>query len=223
MNVDISLPRGGTMAKGRVIGRKRDHLGNPIGRAADNPVLDTRTYEVEWDDGGVDELTANLIAESMYAQCDPEGNQYLLLDCFVDHRKTDKAVAFRDQMTTGPNGRAYQKRSTAGWQLCCRWKDGSTSWERLADLKEAYPVIAAEYAVIQNIDHEPAFNWWAPHVLRKREAIISLVKKRKTRFLRKSHKFGIELPTSVADALRIDKKNGNTFWADSIAKEMKNV
>ena len=67
---------------------------------ADNPVLDTRTYEVQWDNGGVDELTANLIAESMYAQCDPEGNQYLMLDCIVDHRTTDKAVAFRDQMTT---------------------------------------------------------------------------------------------------------------------------
>ncbi len=36
-------------------------------------------------------------------------------------------------------------------------------------------------------------------------------------------KFGIEVPTSVDHALEIDKKNGNTFWADAIAKEMKDV
>jgi hypothetical protein len=31
------------------------------------------------------------------------------------------------------------------------------------------------------------------------------------------------MPTSVKDALEIDKKNGNTCWADAIATEMKNV
>ncbi len=36
-------------------------------------------------------------------------------------------------------------------------------------------------------------------------------------------KFGIEVPTSVDHALELDKKNGNTFWADAIAKEMKDV
>jgi hypothetical protein len=60
-------------------------------------------------------------------------------------------------------------------------------------------------------------------VLRKHEHIIALVKKRSTRFLKKTHKFGIKVPRSVAEAYAIDKKNGNTLWADSIAKEMKNV
>ena len=32
---------------------------------------------MEFDDGDVTELTANLIAESMYVQCDPDGNQYV--------------------------------------------------------------------------------------------------------------------------------------------------
>jgi hypothetical protein len=60
-------------------------------------------------------------------------------------------------------------------------------------------------------------------VLRKREHIIALMKKRSTCFLKKMHKFGIEVPRSVAEAYALDKKNGNTLWADSIAKEMKNV
>jgi hypothetical protein len=36
-------------------------------------------------------------------------------------------------------------------------------------------------------------------------------------------KFGIEVPTLVDHALEINKHNGNTFWVDAIAKEMKNV
>ena len=58
--------------------------------------------------------------------------------------------------------------------------------------------------------------------MKKRDRIISLVRRRQTRYLKKTHKFGIELPKSVAHA-ELDRKNGNTFWADAIAKEMKNV
>ena len=105
----------------------------------------------------------------------------------------------------------------------CQWKDGSSSWENLVDLKESHPIEIAEYAKILGIDHEAAFNWWVPHVLKKCDRIISLVKWRNVRYLKRTHKFGIELPKTVQEALAIDKKLGNTFCADGIAKEMKNV
>ena len=38
-----------------------------------------------------------------------------------------------------------------------------------------------------------------------------------------THKYGIELPTSQAHAYSIDTMNNNTFWIDSISKEMLNV
>ena len=50
---------------------------------------------------------------------------------------------------------------------------------KLCDFKECYPVQTAEYAVAQGIDHEPAFNWWARHTLKKRDHIISLVEEQK--------------------------------------------
>jgi hypothetical protein len=115
------------------------------------------------------------------------------------------------------------KHSTIGRQVCCQWKDGSTSWENLADLKESRPLETAEYAVTQGIDHEPAFNWWVSHVLKKRDQIISLVCKRTTSYLKRTHKFGIEVPKTVKEALALDRKNSNILWADSIAKEMKEV
>jgi hypothetical protein len=115
------------------------------------------------------------------------------------------------------------KCSTIGWQVCCQWKDGSTSWENLADLKDSHPLETAEYAMTQGIDHEPAFNWWVPHVLKKHDRIISLVRKPTTRYLKQTHKFGIGVPKTVKEALDLDRKNGNTLWADVIAKEIKEV
>ena len=60
-------------------------------------------------------------------------------------------------------------------------------------------------------------------MLRKRDQIISLVRRRTTRYLKRTHKFGIEIPKTVKEALALDRKNGNTLWADAIAKEMKEV
>ena len=64
-----------------------------------------------------------------------------------------------------------------------------TFWEKLSDLKESHPVQVAEYAVAQGIAHEPAFNWWVTHVLRKRDRIVAAVKKRNVLYLKKTHKF----------------------------------
>ncbi len=60
-------------------------------------------------------------------------------------------------------------------------------------------------------------------MLKKRDRIISLVCKRTTHYLKRTHKFGIEVPKTVKEALTLDRKNGNTLWVDAIAKEMKEV
>jgi hypothetical protein len=67
LSAEIMLPRGGTMVKGRVAMRKRDNAGNPIGLANVNPILDTRSWIIHFDDGDQTELTANMIAESLYS------------------------------------------------------------------------------------------------------------------------------------------------------------
>ncbi|KAL7523720.1 hypothetical protein ACHAXR_000304, partial [Thalassiosira sp. AJA248-18] len=46
---------------------------------------------------------------------------------------------------------------------------------------------------------------------------------RKTRYLKRNKKFGIELPKTAKEALDLGQKNGNTLWADAITKEMKVV
>ena len=58
-------------------------------------------------------------------------------------------------------------------------------------------------------------------MLKKRDRIIT-IRKWQTRYLKKSHMFGIELPKTVEEALALDVKNGNMLWADTISKEMEN-
>ena len=53
--------------------------------------------------------------------------------------------------------------------------------------------------------------------------IISLVQQRSARYLKCNQKYGINLLKMVEEGLILDKANGNTLWADVIAKEMTNV
>ena len=128
------LPRGGNEARGRVTAWARDSDGNPMLLANPNPILDSRKYIVEFEDGTEAGLTENDIAQSMYAQFDPDGNQYLMLDSIVDFCRITTAFCYADQNFV-KNGRSYKRRSTKVWQLCYQWKDGSTSSQKLADLK----------------------------------------------------------------------------------------
>jgi hypothetical protein len=98
--------------------------------------------------------------------------------------------------------------------------DDSESWVPLKDLKASHPIEVAEFARARGIDEEPAFAWWVPYTLRKRDVIISAVK---SRMNRATHKYGVEMPYSVEQAYALDRKNGNTIWADAIGLEMTNV
>jgi hypothetical protein len=115
-----------------------------------------------------------------------------------------------------PNLQVSKKSSKRQWNCgetrpVVKLNTGSTSWENLADLKESHPLKTAKYAVTHGIDHAPASNWWVPHVLKKRDRIISLVCKWITRYLKRTHKFGIEVPKTVKEALALDSKNDNTL------------
>ena len=70
MSLSLELPFGDGLAQGRVTKRARENDDNVIGRAHDNPMLDTRKHIVDFANGEEDELSANAIAQSMYAQYD---------------------------------------------------------------------------------------------------------------------------------------------------------
>ena len=90
----------------------------------------------------------------------------------------------------------------------------------LKELKESNPIEVAEYAVANRIADEPAFAWWVPQVLRRRNRIISKVK---SRYWKTTHKFGIRLPKTVEEALQIDEDTKTDFWRKALNKEMSRV
>ena len=48
-----------------------------------------------------------------------------------------------------------------------------------------YEIQVADYAVTNNLSNEPAFRWWVPFILKKRERIL---KKVKSKYWSVSHK-----------------------------------
>jgi hypothetical protein len=64
---------------------------------------------------------------------------------------------------------------------------------------------------------EPAFAWWVPYTLKKRQRIISRVA---TRYERRNQKFRIDFPKTVQQALQIDKNTNTNHWEQAIQKEM---
>jgi hypothetical protein len=103
---EVKLANMGTLQKGTVMRRKRDAVGNPVGRSHTNPLLDTREYEVEFQDGATDTYTANIIAESMYSQVDEDGNSYsLVISEIVDHKSDGTAVRLDDSFEVTKDGR----------------------------------------------------------------------------------------------------------------------
>ena len=165
-------------------------------------------------DGTTEAYTANVISDNIFAQCDNEGNMYTLMDEIIDHRKDSTALTEKDAWIHTKTGTKHRKITTGGWQLLVQFKDNTARWVRLSDLKAYFPIQMAEYAVGNSIQSEPAFVWWV------RDQYIF---KAKTRYWKRTHKYGIELPKSVQEALKIDQRTGTTFWRDALAKEMKNV
>ena len=53
----------------KVKGRKRDSNGSLVGIYNQNPILDTRVFNVEHPDSSVDEYATNVIAKSLLSNC----------------------------------------------------------------------------------------------------------------------------------------------------------
>ena len=86
ITAEVLLQKGGENKKSIVKKQKRVPDGLPMGVRNNNPLLDSREYEVEFPDGATDTFTANLISENMMSQVDAEGHSYSILSAIIDHR-----------------------------------------------------------------------------------------------------------------------------------------
>ena len=116
-----------------------------------------------------------MIASNIYAEADPDGYSNSLLYEIVDHKSSGEATKMADKYFITKSGTKRMRQSTQGWKFLVKWTNGSRQWIDLKILKESNPVQVAEYVTARNIADEPAFAWWVPYVLRKRNVIVSAV------------------------------------------------
>ena len=159
IDMELGMPRGaeGQLLHAKVKRRAVDNDGKPHGVASSNPITDTRLYEIEYMDGSAEVVSANVIVENIMSQVDEEGNRQLMIDEIIDHRSNQDAPTHEHAFYTTSTGRSTRRRTTKGWELCVQWKDRSSHWVALKDLKNSYPLETADYAVTNMIDDQPAF------------------------------------------------------------------
>ena len=175
LQMELALPQSDSLEPrlARVTKRLKDANGIPIRTADQNPLLDTRIYEVEFTDGEKASLAANYIAENLFAQVDDEGNRQDLMNEIIDYQTNGTELKQQDAFITTKTGTKCRRETTKGWELLVEWKDSSTNWVSLKDITESYPVEVAEFALATRISMEPAFAWWVPFVLKKRNRILA--------------------------------------------------
>ena len=79
LNMELAFPRDEPGTEfARVTKTLCNHNGLLVGTANQNPILDSRMYEVEYQDGHNASLSDNAIAQNMFAQVDEEGNRHIM-------------------------------------------------------------------------------------------------------------------------------------------------
>ena len=220
IHAEVLLPQGEDLQSAKVKRRSKDNDGTTIGTYDPNPILNSIIYDVEFPDGVVKQYAANTIAENMYSQVDHEGHSQSLLKSIIDYKKDGHAVAKSDMYIYTKSGQRRLRQTTIGWKLLVLFRDGSEQWIPLKILKETNPVDVAEFAIAREIDDQPAFNWWVPYTLRKRDRIIAAIN---SRVRRTTHKYGVEVPLTIEQAIKLDTINNDRLWQDAIDREMPNV
>jgi hypothetical protein len=142
LNTELLMPIGGEFVQAKVLKRKCDVDYKPLGQRNDNPILDTRKYDVQFPDGSIETFAANIIAEKIFSQADPEGWSHSIFKDIINHHCNKKVTANHTYMNK--NGKTVPRMTTAGWGLEVQWADGSMDWLLLKDLKDSSPIEAAE-------------------------------------------------------------------------------
>jgi hypothetical protein len=105
-----------------------------------NGTFNDKVYEVEFPDGTVKEYAANIIAENILKQVDPFGRYNHVMDGIIGHKKNDHALEGDDAFVVTRRGQRKLHQTTRGWDFQVQWRDGTTQWIPLKDLKEEYAV-----------------------------------------------------------------------------------
>ena len=157
MNAELLPPQGEEKRLDKVIKRSVNSDGKVIGNYNELPVLNTMLYDVQFPDCSIKPYSENLIAKNILIQADSDGLHHQLLEGILDPFKDKRAIEKKYKYFVTKRGRQSMRQTTVGWKFNVKWRDGTTMWLSLKDIKESNPIEVAEYVTARNIQDEPAF------------------------------------------------------------------
>ena len=93
MKVALSIRKSERMEYATVKHCVTDDNNLPIGTPNKWAILDSRQYEVEYLDGTLETISANIITENSMSQVDTGGHHQCLLDEIIDHQSNDTVLS----------------------------------------------------------------------------------------------------------------------------------
>ena len=137
----------------------------------------------------------------------------------------DSLFKFRDIVAhQGPLESTDPNHKGSKYNVMVEWESGEVTYEPLTLLSKDDPITCAVYA--KKHDLLDTTGW--KHLQRcakTSKRLIRAVKQSRTRQVRASARYqhGFQVPKDYNDAMRLDKKNGNTHWQDPMDLELTQI
>jgi len=202
-----------------------------------------RTFLINQDDGErhrariVDVISDH---EDMVEQ-DPERIKFL---CSVGEKEKEELIAYNEILDylqrqeqgetvwkfrritahEGPLNKHDASYKGSSYNIMVEWENGEITSEPLNVIASDDPVTCAIYARENNLLDLPGWKRFKS-IARREGKFLRMVNQAKLRSFRhsKKYKYGFEVARDYQDALRIDKLNGNSRWAESVQTELDSI
>lgn len=124
----------------------------------------------------------------------------------------------------GPLTPTHPSYNGSMYNVMVEWEDGTVTLEPLAIIGADDPVSCAMYAEANDLLAMPGWKRFRKLAKRKK-VLMRLANQAKLRSFCSTpkYKYGVEVPRDYSHAMELDKKNGNTKWADATALEFKQL
>ena len=133
ISAEVLLPQGEEQRLAKVLRRSVDRYGQVIEQHHKNTLFNTLMYDIEFPNGDVRKYSDNIIAVNLLAQVNLEGFHTNVLEAILDHKRDGTAVPMSGKYFKTKQGRQTQRKTTMGWALQIKWKNGCTQWVKLKD------------------------------------------------------------------------------------------
>ncbi len=143
---------------------------------------------------------------------------------FIEQKENNEETIWKFKRIVGHQGplnssdRGY---SGSKWNVMIEWETGEVTAEPLTTIAADDPVTCAIYAKEKGLLNEPGWKRFKG-IAKRDKKMLRQVNQAKLRSFRSAPKYqyGYEVPRDYDHAMKLDQRNGNTHWQDSIQLEM---